>query len=140
MGRIYVPGQVPNLWNYPEPMTSSHSHNSCHHFVCQMSLILCVCVCVCVFFLKNFKFLLFFSKHIYIYMSKISTLGDQKQSWDCASYKGFLFLFSKKWHKVVIFLGEKKLNIVGFQRNSTLLSLSLDCFLFIYFVKLVQKR
>jgi len=100
----------------------------------------CVCVCVCVFFLKNFKFLLFFSKHIYIYMSKISTLGDQKQSWDCASYKGFLFLFSKKWHKVVIFLGEKKLNIVGFQRNSTLLSLSLDCFLFIYFVKLVQKR
>jgi hypothetical protein len=50
-------------------------------------------------------------------MSKISTLGDQKQSWDCASYKGFLFSFLKKWHKVVIFLGEKKLNIVGIPKK-----------------------
>jgi len=52
-------------------------------------------------------------------MSKISTLGYQKQSWDCASYKGFLISFLKKYHKDVIFLGEKKLNIVGFQRNFT---------------------
>ncbi len=56
--RIYVSGQVPNLWNYPESMTSSHLHYS-----------LCFIVCVCVFFL-----LIFFIKiSIYIYKQNFNT-------------------------------------------------------------------
>jgi hypothetical protein len=83
----------------------------------------CVCVCVCVFFWLIFNF--FLNIHI---LAKFQHLVTKKQNWDCAYIlqRIFIFIFEKMAQSCHNFRREKNLNIVGFQRNSTLLSLSLS--------------